>query len=73
MATFDSADDVSDQANDMLLNAEARAGGRIGIGNSGTEQQAHSLLRDAGFLTVNGRLTKAGADKARELQQERWG
>lgn len=72
MTVFD-ADNLGDAAHDMLLNAEARAGGRIGIGSPDEEEQVHDLLRDAGFLSVNNRLTKAGADKARALQQAYWG
>lgn len=64
---------LSDEAFDMLLNAQARTGGRIGIGDRATEQDSWRELRELGLLSPRNFLTARGAERAWQIQWDRWG
>lgn len=67
MATDDQLKDMSDEAADMLLNAERHVGGRLGIGNAWEE------LETLGLIGPRDRLTREGARVAKLIQREYWG
>lgn len=62
------AQDLSDEIEDMLLNAQARVGGAVGIGST----EAMVSLKITGHVGPGGGLTTKGAARARRLQTQRW-
>lgn len=62
-------EDLRDDIEDSLLNAEVRIGGRIGLASE--EAQRHMFI--LGLIGAAGGLTRRGATRARQLQLERWG
>lgn len=61
--------DAKDDAEDMLVNAELRIGGLVGIGTSDGYQYAQGR----GWLGPKGGLSAKGLVMARKLQREYWG
>lgn len=63
------AADVAEEADDMLLNAEMRIGGAVGVGTD----VAFAYLVGRGFVGPSGCLSARGLTRARALKRERWG
>ena len=72
---------LSDEAYDVLLNAEARTGGRPGVTDPGREVDVYGELQQIGLLSPRWYLTRQGAELAKQFQRElakqfqrdRWG
>ncbi|PPS89565.1 hypothetical protein [Streptomyces sp. MH60] len=60
---------LSEQAKDMLTNAEPRIGGKVGIGS----EEAEAELRAASLISPKRRLTRLGLQLAREYQRDFFG
>lgn len=60
---------LSEEAQDMLVNAELRIGGAVGVGSEKAEQE----LRTAVLIGREGGLTRLGVRVARECQREWYG
>jgi hypothetical protein len=60
--------DLSDTGNDMLINAELRVGGRLGVGT----ESALNELRQKGLVGTGGGLTRRGVTIAKRLFNEYW-
>lgn len=58
-----------DRAEDMLLNAELRVGGQVGIGTAG----GAAYLKGRGWTGPFGCLSAKGLAHARALQDAYWG
>lgn len=59
---------VHEEAEDMLLNAEIRVGGAVGIGS----REAEAWLRGRLFIGPGGGLTNKGVKRARALYRNYW-
>lgn len=57
-----------EHADDMLINAEMRVGGNLGVGT----KEGRDLLCERGFIGPQGCLTRAGLAEARKLYREYW-
>lgn len=61
------------EVHDVLLNAEARPGGPVGIVAERYEDAVMTAMRAVGWITSDGLLTKRGAGRALAVQDEEWG
>lgn len=64
---------LSEQARDMLLNADARVGGSLGIGARETEEGTWRELRELGLIGDKNGLTRRGSRIAQAMQTAHWG
>ena len=57
---------AEEHADDMLINAETRIGGLLGVGS----QEGFRALKEGGYIGAAGTLTRRGVQRAKKLQRE---